>query len=44
MVSKTEERSKGIKLILKASAEEAWLLYEFQFILNSGNKPNAVEK
>ena len=29
-----------IKLTVKASSEKAWLLYEFPFSLNSGDKPN----
>ena len=29
-----------IKLTVKASSEKAWLLYEFPFSLNPGDKPN----
>ena len=29
-----------IKLTVKASVEKAWLLYEFPFNLNPGDKPN----
>ena len=29
-----------IKLTVKASSEKAWLLYEFPFSLNPGEKPN----
>ena len=29
-----------IKLTVKASLEKAWLLYEFSFSLNPGDKPN----
>ena len=29
-----------IKLSVKASSEKAWLLYEFPFSLNPGDKPN----
>ena len=29
-----------IKLTVKASSEKAWLLYEFAFSFNPGNKPN----
>ena len=32
-----------IKLTVKASSEKAWLLYEFPFSLNSGNKPNDAQ-
>ena len=28
---------------VKASSEKAWLLYEFPFSLNSGNKPNDAQ-
>ena len=28
-----------IKLTVKASSEKAWLLYEFSFSLNPGDKP-----
>ena len=31
-----------IKLTVKASAEKAWLFYEFPFSLNPGGKPNPV--
>ena len=31
-----------IKLTVKASSEKAWLLYEFPFSLNLGDKPNDV--
>ena len=29
-----------IKLTVKASSEKVWLLYEFSFSLNPGDKPN----
>ena len=29
-----------IKLTVKASSEKVWLLYEFSFSLNTGDKPN----
>ena len=32
-----------IKLTVKASSEKAWLLYEFPFSLNSGDKPNDAQ-
>ena len=32
-----------IKLTVKASSEKAWLLYEFPFSLNPGDKPNDAQ-
>ena len=32
-----------IKLTVKASSEIAWLLYEFPFSLNPGDKPNDAQ-
>ena len=32
-----------IKLTGKASSEKVWLLYEFQFSLNQGDKPNDTQ-
>ena len=32
-----------IKLTVKASSEKAWLLYEFPFSLNLGDKPNHAQ-
>ena len=32
-----------IKLTVKASSEIAWLLYEFLFSLNPGDKPNDAQ-
>ena len=32
-----------IKLTVKASSEKAWLLYEFAFSFNPGNKPNDAQ-
>ena len=32
-----------IKLTVKASSEKAWLLYEFSFSLNPGDKPNDAQ-
>ena len=32
-----------IKLSVKASSEKAWLLYEFPFSLNLGDKPNDAQ-
>ena len=32
-----------IKLTVKASSEKAWLLYEFPFSLNLGDKPNDAQ-
>ena len=32
-----------IKLTVKTSSEKAWLLHEFQFTLNSGEKPNDAQ-
>ena len=32
-----------IKLTVKASLEKAWLLYEFSFSLNPGDKPNDAQ-
>ena len=32
-----------IKLIVKASSEKAWLLYEFPFSLNPGDKLNGAQ-
>ena len=32
-----------IKLTVKARSEKAWLLYEFPFSLNPGNKPNDAQ-
>ena len=32
-----------IKLTVKASSEKAWLLYEFPFCLNPGDKPNDAQ-
>ena len=54
-VSRTGGKSKGkylklgdlqillIKLTVKASSEKTWLLYEFPFSLNPGDKPNDVQ-
>ena len=49
-VSRAEGRSKRkllqnllIKWSGKASAEKAWLLYEFPFRLNPGDKPNDAQ-
>ena len=32
-----------IKLTVKASGKKAWLLYEFPFSLNLGDKPNDAQ-
>ena len=32
-----------IKLTVKASSEKTWLLYEFSFSLNPGDKPNDAQ-
>ena len=32
-----------IKLTVKVSSEKAWLLYEFPFSLNPGDKPNDAQ-
>ena len=32
-----------INLTVKSSAEKAWLLYDFPFSLNPGDKPNDVQ-
>ena len=32
-----------IKLTVKVSSEKAWLLYEFPFSLNRGDKPNDAQ-
>ena len=32
-----------IKLTVKPSSEKAWLLYEFPFSLNPGDKPNDAQ-
>ena len=32
-----------IKLAVKASSEKAWILYEFPFSLNPGDKPNNAQ-
>ena len=32
-----------IKLTVKTSSEKAWLLHEFQFSLNPGEKPNDAQ-
>ena len=32
-----------IKLTVKANSQKAWLLYEFPFSLNAGDKPNDAQ-
>ena len=32
-----------IRLIVKTNSEKAWLLHEFQFSLNPGEKPNDAQ-